>query len=230
MRIQTDPEAVSIVNSAVQLENQFAENDHSGSHTGPELIEIHGDVPIILSSPHAVNHPREGRIKLADTYTGTLTIQLASLTGANALVYARTSKEDPNYDIDGPYKRRLAELVENNEGRFVLDIHGLHRSRPMELAIGTVQGETLGQNKELLTVFTRLLEEAGFKKILVDHPQLFNGSRPTSITSFTWRELRIPALQLEIHKLYRDAENAPEQYLKMLYALRDIINEIQKLL
>src|SRR2546421_12880179 len=48
------------------MEDQFAEDGYIGSSTGPALRMLQGDVPIIISSPHAVKHPREGRSKSAE--------------------------------------------------------------------------------------------------------------------------------------------------------------------
>ncbi len=219
-----------IVSTAMAMEGQFVENSYTGSSVGPALRVLLGDVPIIISSPHAVKHPRKGQLKPADTFTGPLALQLAELSRTSALVYARTSDEDPNYDVDGPYKQQLMRLVQSTSARFVLDIHGLGQWRSAEIAIGTARGKTLGSQQEILSVFIQEFTKAAFTNILVDDPTLFNASKPTTITSFVWRELGIPALQLEIHKKYRNAYNNPNDYLKMLYTLRDGIKAIQQVL
>jgi hypothetical protein len=219
-----------LIDAAITMEDQFAEDGYTGGSTGPALRMLQGDVPIIISSPHAVKHPREGRLKLADVFTGTLALQLASLSKTSVLVYAHTSEEDPNYDVDGPYKQQLMRLVKNTSARFVLDMHGLSQRRSEDIAIGTARGKTLGSQLEILYVFTQELTRAGFTNILIDDPERFNAARPTTITSFVWRELGIPALQLEIHKKYRNANYAPDNYLKILYTLRDGIQAIQQIL
>ena len=218
-----------LIDVAIKTEGQFAEDGYTGGSTGPALRMLQGDVPIIISSSHAVKHPREGRLKPAEVLTGTLALQLASLTRTSALVYAHTSEEDPNYDVDGPYKQQLLRLVESTSARFVLDIHGLGQWRSVDIAIGTACGKTLGQQVEILHIFTRELAKAGFTNILIDDPEQFNATRPTTITSFIWRELGIPALQLEIHKKYRNAKSYPEGYLKILYTLRNSIQAIQQI-
>jgi hypothetical protein len=224
----TEIEDVALIEAAVRMECQFAARGYSGNSAGPALIESQGEIPIILSAPHAVNHPRNGNIKFADMFTGTLAVQAAALTGTSVLVYARMLEEDPNYDTDGPYKRRLAELVAQTQALFVLDLHGIHQSQMIELAIGTDHGKTLGMDTELLSILMNVLTKAGFTNVLVNDPHRYNAARPTTIASFTWRELGIPALQLEIHKKYRDAKNTPHDYLKMLYTLRDAIYALQQ--
>lgn len=223
-------EDASLISTAIAMEGQFAANDYTGSNIGPALRVLPGDVPIILSSPHAVKHPRDGQLKRADTFTGPLALQLAELSRTSALVYARTSDEDPNYDVDGPYKQQLIRLIQSTSARFVLDIHGLGQWRSEEIALGTARGQTLGSQQEILSVLLHELTKAQFTNLLVDDPIRFSASRPTTITSFVWRELGIPALQLEVHKKYRSANYAPDDYLKLLYTLRDAINVIQQVL
>jgi hypothetical protein len=215
-----------IAAEAVALERRFAANLHHGSDDGTPLIELIGEAPILISCPHAVNHPREGRLKLADTFTGPLTTQLARLTDAYALIYARTSAEDPNYDLDGPYKRRLADLVTTNRIEFVLDIHGIGRSRPVQLAIGTAQGTTIGHNLRLRECFLSCFISAGFSQILVDEPGQYDASRPTTIASYVWRTLNVPTIQVEIQKDFRDPEKSAANYVKVLRTLRESLSSV----
>src|SRR6266700_1018875 len=98
---------VNLARAAIQIEQQFAKNHYHGSERNPSILVVSGSCPIVLSCPHAVNHTRAGKIKLADTFTGALGIQLASLTQSHALIYARTTSEDPNYDVGGTYKQQL---------------------------------------------------------------------------------------------------------------------------
>ena len=220
-------EGLSLVDAAICMEAQFEANGYNGSSTAPALLMSPGDVPIVISAAHAVNHPREGQIKFAEILTGALVLQLASLTQTSALVYARTSGEDPSYDIDCSYKRQLLQLVKSTSARFVLDLHGLGQWRSEDLAIGTAFGTTLGQRLEIRDIFIQELTKGGFANILIDHPTRFNASRPTTITSFVWRELGVPALQLEVHRKYRNLEEAPEDYLRMLYTLCNGIQAVQ---
>lgn len=217
-----------LAKAAIALEEQYAKNCHQGSRRGPALIEILGANPILISCPHAVNHPRNGKLKLADTFTGPIGIQLAELTKSYALIYARTTDEDPNYDNDGPYKKRLAGIVRANRLKFVLDVHGISRTRPMQIAIGTAQGRTVGHDHQLIDSFTASLRRAGFTRILVDEPNLYDASRPATITSHSWRELRIPALQIEIQRDFRDPEREPHLYTVLLFALKDAIQTLRQ--
>jgi hypothetical protein len=93
---------------ALELEKCFSANRYAGATANRPILHTQGAIPVVISAPHAVNHPRHGRMKLADTFTGTLALQLSRQTGAPAFVYAQTTSEDPNYDEGGAYKTALA--------------------------------------------------------------------------------------------------------------------------
>jgi len=223
-------ENYDLAKAAIQFERQFAANHHSGSKSNRPIIHLSGTLPLIISCPHAVNHPREGRLKLADTFTGPLAMQLAAFTKAHALIYARTSNEDPNYDADGPYKRELAALIRNTHSRFVLDIHGMGRSRPVQIAIGTAQGRTLGDKAQIREAVVQAFRLAGFSEMFIDVPNQYDASRAGTVTSYVWNSLGVPAMQVEIHKEFRDPQDAPEQYENVLFALRNCVLAVEHLI
>ncbi|HET9919963.1 MAG TPA: hypothetical protein VFQ30_09000 [Ktedonobacteraceae bacterium] len=215
---------------ATRLEARFAANLHSGSRRGPQTICRVGSLPLLISAPHAVNHPRDGNVKLADTYTGPFSLQVAKIIHASVLVYARTSAEDPNYDPDGPYKRQLSELANATHAQLVVDIHGMALSRPAEMVIGTAGGKTLGKHGDILTVFESILRQHAIRDILIDDPYLFNASYEHTITSYTWNRLKIPAMQIEIRKDLRNPDMNPCQYVQAVTAISEGLMAIAVLL
>lgn len=221
-----DHDLLTIARQAPLVERQFSARSYRGKHAGPAVIHIRGNTPIVLSSPHATNHPREGQTKLADTFTGTLAIQLARLVGASALIYARTTDEDPNYDADGQFKRQLHSLLTSTGAGFVLDLHGMSLSRSVGFESGTAHGATLGKRPVLLTTFTDTLNKAGIDTFVID--EMFPATRPTTIASFTWRTCKVPAIQLEIHKRYRDPQRDPAAYATLLSLLRETLCKLHQ--
>ncbi len=215
--------------SAILLEKRFKINHYTGSLDGTAPIIIPGTLPILLSCPHAVKHPRWGRLKVADGFTGTLGTQLTTLSGAHGLIYSCTSTEDPNYDADGPYKRLLSTLIKERQIRFVLDLHGMARSVTLDFALGTAHGAALAGRADLLEVVQTTLQREGFQRVALDDPR-FNASNPNNIASFVSRTLRIPALQLEIHKGLRDPEHDPANYIKLLHTLSQVLSSLARVL
>lgn len=218
-----------IAHQAVELETQFADNLHNGRQSDNSNLKlVLGSTPIIISAPHAVNHPRDGQLKLADTFTGPVALQLAEMLRSTALVYAQTYSEDPNYDADGPYKQILAKVAREHGIRFILDVHGMARNRPMELAIGTGMGNTL--RREAREAFVTAVRASGFNEMYVDHPQYYNASNPNTIASYSHRELAIPAVQIEIRKDFRDPETLPQNYQTLLHALYNAVKAVSAVL
>jgi hypothetical protein len=220
-----DHNLLTIAQQAPLVERQFAARSYQGQPAGPGVMEICGHMPIILSSPHATNHPRDGQAKLADMFTGTLAIQLAGLVGASAVISARTTDEDPNYDTDGHFKRQLRSLVARTQAGFVLDLHGMSQQRSADFEFGTAYGVTLGQRPILLTTFIETFKKAGFDNVGIDG--LFPAARPTTIASFIWRTCQVPAIQLEIHRRFRDPASDPAAYAALLALLCEALHTLQ---
>lgn len=221
-----DHDLLTIERQVPLVERQFSARSYRGNHAGPAVLHMRGNTPIVLSSPHATNHPREGQIKLADTFTGTLAIQLARLVGASALIYARTTDEDPNDDADGPFKRQLHSLLTSAGAGFVLDLHGMSQARSVDVESGTAHGVTPGEHPFLFPMFIDTLKKAGIDTFVIDGT--FPATRLTTIASFTWRTCKVPAIQLEIHKRYRDPQRDPVAYATLLSLLRETLCKMRQ--
>lgn len=67
-----------------ELNRVFEHNRYNGS--GKESFEfIDGNIPILISAPHAVNHFRNGAVKYADKLTGGLAKFLHNETGCHVI-------------------------------------------------------------------------------------------------------------------------------------------------
>lgn len=212
-----------IAQEAKALEQQFRANDYHGSSSNPTVLVKKGNLPLILSAPHAVFHPRNGKEKENELYTGALALQVASYTGASAIVHARTSEEDPNYDPPGPYKETLRLLVEEIQPICVLDIHGMAKGYAKDICIGTVYGKSLRERGWILGWLQDSLR-AHDMNIGVDDP--FDANIPNTITFFTSTKLSTPALQLEIDGLFREPGVHPRAYAQLVSALIHAVTRI----
>lgn len=218
----------AIAHEAIELEQQFAANSYRGASSEP-FITREGNLPIIVSSAHAVKHPRAGRMQGGEAFTGSLAIQLVDLTHVFALIYASTSQEDPNYDPRSAYKEQLKDLVARCHAGFVLDLHGMARSRPRRIAIGTAGNASLLGRLELLDALQSAFQQQGLSEIDIDDTD-FAASGPNTIASFASRELHIAALQVEIHRDYRDPLHDARAYARLLHALQAGLLAIAELL
>jgi hypothetical protein len=216
----------TLAKEAIELERQFRANRCNGEDSNPSPLVRKGTAQVVISAPHAVIHYRNGKKKLNEPYTGALALQLHERTGASAIIYARTTDEDPNWDKTGLYKARFKELVQEASvpSYFVLDLHGLSRSVKRDVIIGTANGEALMRLNWLLVKLKVALEGEGLKNIAVD--EVFSATGRNTITSYSYRELKIPAMQLEIGADWRNPASAPEKYARLVSALCSAIEAI----
>lgn len=63
--MQTD-----VLKQIKDAEQKFKVNDYCGNSVCSCLVEKHGNLPILLSAPHAVKQIRNGAIKAHEFYTG----------------------------------------------------------------------------------------------------------------------------------------------------------------
>jgi hypothetical protein len=217
---------ITLAEEAIELERQFRANKRRGEDSNLSPLVRKGTAHVVISAPHAVIHHRDGKKKLNEPYTGALALQLHERTGASAIIYARTTDEDPNWDKTGLYKAKLKELVQEASvpSYFVLDLHGLSQSIKRDAIIGTAKGKALMKLDSLLARLKEALEGEGLKNIAVD--EAFSATGRNTITSYTYRELKIPAMQLEIGADWRNPASTPEKYARLVSALCSAIEAI----
>ncbi|GAC1394774.1 MAG: hypothetical protein NVS4B11_23020 [Ktedonobacteraceae bacterium] len=222
-----DDDQKTLAEEAVELERQFQANRCRTEDRNPWVRK--GRLHLLVSAPHAVVHYRDGKKKLHESYTGALALQLHERTGVSAIIYAHTTDEDPNWDTTGLYKTKLKELVKDVSlpPYFVLDLHGLSRTVQRDAIIGTANGKALMGLDCVLVKLKEALESDGLKNIAVD--EVFSGAGHNTITSYTYRELKIPAMQLEIGADWRNPASAPKKYVQLFSALCSAIEAIHTL-
>lgn len=214
----------SLAQEAIELEQLFQANNYRGKETNPCPWVLVGSTPVVISAPHAVMHPRRGQQRENEPYTGPLALQLHATTGASAIIYARTTAEDPNYDKNSPYKEALKELVQEakNGTYFVLDLHGLAKTAKRDVILGTAQGGTILSGDEyILGMLIDAFSREGINNIAVD--EVFAATNPYTVAFYTARELKRTALQLEIHRGYRNPRRDPDKYVRLFQALWSVI-------
>ncbi|MCK5587305.1 MAG: N-formylglutamate amidohydrolase, partial [Candidatus Lokiarchaeota archaeon] len=112
------------------------------------FIEIPGNLPVLLTAPHA-RRPRD------DLFTGEIAYRVAVETGSYALI-ATVSREDQDYNRpkgrESPFRKRvqeiIADILETHSEVLLLDIHG--KAKPstylgdeITVIFGTVRGRSI---------------------------------------------------------------------------------------
>ncbi|HEX3036386.1 MAG TPA: gamma-glutamylcyclotransferase family protein [Thermodesulfobacteriota bacterium] len=188
------------------------------------LIFLRGEIPILITAPHATRHVRMGIFKFQEEYTGALSIILHVLTGSHALYTHWASNTDPNYYDDAPFKRKLQKVVKKFGIKFVLDLHGTRRDWKEDIYPG------IGDDREFLLGNSSYLHEleksAKFNKLTLGGLNVFPASRQMTVTKFVARNLGIPAMQIEINERLRHPESNPSAFNQLIEFLHQFVLKI----
>ena len=124
---------------------RFSVNDYRGLDDAPPFSIVEGELPVVVSAPHAVSQLREGRVKPSDDFTGAMALAVAELSGASSIVASRFDASDPNWDPleRCSYKQTLASMVRELGVVAVLDLHGVPAAAPDAIEIGSADGYTV---------------------------------------------------------------------------------------
>lgn len=185
---------------------------------------LRGELPVIVTAPHATRHMRLGKMKYRDKHTGALAIILHSMTGCHALYTHWASKTDPNYYDDAPFKERLEDVVKSYGIGFVLDLHGTLRGSGEEIYPGVgVEREFLRGKWQLLELLDMHLTN---QRISLGGEDVFRACLQPTVAKYASRTLGIPAMQLEIGDALREPEKNPKGFISLVSALASFINAI----
>ncbi len=187
----------------------------------PSFTYQPGELPILISAPHATAHLRQQRLKGEEEFTGALAQFLAEQTGIHALYSHYRSPGDPNWDCSSPYKQRLQEIVQSNEIRFVLDLHGMSNRYKIGLALGTMNGRSCPNHEALILqtvekqfhpisqTAAKKFSELRWDHFVLNHSRFTGGLTNYTITRFASQQLGVPALQIELCSSARIVERRP---------------------
>ncbi len=191
-------------------------------------IYIAGDVPLLVTAPHACVHKRMGKLKRQEFYTGALSTMLHSLTGCHALYTNRLMEVDPNYYDNSRFKNKMSEIVSHHSFKFLVDLHGTGPEKEYDIYPG------VGVDKEFIIGHDNYLDEleraATLNGISIGGLDVFPAAKQMTVTKYAARKLGIPAIQLEINRRLRDPEKRPDDFMKLVKFLRGFIENLSYLL
>jgi len=104
---------------------EYGKPPEEGKHP---FVVVSRPSPVLLSAPHGARTYRKSSKEIwheEDEYTAGMALLLGELceTSVVAMV-SRNDQYDPNYHKDVAYKNQLREVVEENNVRYILDLHG----------------------------------------------------------------------------------------------------------
>lgn len=210
----------TIINELRDLNYQFLANNKNGFKINEKnYIWKKGEIPILLSAPHAVKQYREGKVKLSDYLTGPLAIYLAERCNCSYFVRTFNDNSDPNYplgitlqNVDDNYLIALKKFIQDYKQFLVIDLHGCSNNRLYDCSIWSNNYKTC--DREIIKMF-----EYSFNKsnITIDNGSEYLGGQVTRQCS-----LITNAFQIEVKRSIRNLK------LENYYLLKSFIDSMEK--
>ena len=135
-----------------------------------------GSNEIIISAPHGVPQLRLGKNKVAEIGSLAAALFLKEKHDTYFIAKTKNNFDDANFDIDCPYKKKVNEVFNNREVKYLLDFHGLAPQRECDVNLGTHLGKNIETDPELFDSLLKILQANDFK-VEVDQP--FMGGKST---------------------------------------------------
>lgn len=168
----------------------------------PWFTTREGTARVLIVAGHAAAQTREGKLKRADSGTGSLAMLVAELTNAPAIWTTSMSPSDPNYYDDNAFKQQLAAMIEKHKPILVLDLHASHSFRPYDADFGTMNGKSLHGREAWLEKLAATLRREGLLNLSRDY---FAAAKAETVTKFVSAR-GVPAIQIEISSTWLHPE------------------------
>lgn len=164
---------------------------------------VYGNIPILVTSVHGVEHLRDGRLKPPDRGTFEMGHLLSKVMGCAFLGEPIPSLADSNHHHNTPFKTDLKRiLTETTDFKLVLDIHSSHPGRAHDVEIGTRHGRSVFSNPILPSLLHNLLSTHYVFTLIDQHFCAEGVDGGETITEFVSECVGISAMQIEISSVY----------------------------
>ncbi len=219
-----------ILSQIRNAEQKFKENNYKGDSVKSCLVEKYGDLPILLSAPHAVKQIRNNEIKAHEFYTGAITECLAKQIGCACItkqyLIENCSNDDPNTNNDYcSYKTAINQFLHEHKIKLFVDIHGLSSKRDSIVDICIDNGKNVNDITLVTNLQKRIEDKFGINTSSFD--KYFQAFSENVMSKWVHTNFNISAIELEINGAYRWFDGDTEQQsLDLFLCLKDWLNNI----
>lgn len=221
----------TILEQIKNAELKFKANNYKGDSTRSCMVEKYGNLPILLSAPHAVKQIRSGEVKAHEFYTGAIIECLAKQIGCACItkqyLIENAENDDPNTDnAFCSYKTAIYQFLQEHHIELFVDIHGLSSKRESIIDICIDQGKNVNNMNYIFDLQKCIEDKFGTNKFSVD--KYFSAFSENIMSKWVHSSFNISALELEINGAYRWFEGDTEQQsLELFLCLRDWLKNIK---
>jgi hypothetical protein len=187
---------------------------------------IIGSKPILLSAPHVYAHRRPKlsmAYKIGEPLTDIIVEGVCKEIKSFGIVLTDESDMDYNYhkEKSNPYKKEIRNLVEKENIKYFVDIHGLKDGNNYDIAI--YYPSKFFKSIQLSRKVKEGLSKGALRgssipvfRLPEDHQE--------SLTLFTASELRIPSIQIEVARYIREKKELRDAFIQNLSeVLEDLV-------
>lgn len=195
-------------------EQKFKINNYKGSSLCSCMVEKYGNLPILLSAPHAVKQIRNGEIKAHKFYTGAIVECLAKQIGCACItkqyLIENAANDDPNTDnAYCSYKTAINQFLQEHTIKLFVDIHGLSSKRESIIDICIDKGKNVNNMALVSKLQECIHSKFGENTCSID--KYFQAFSDNIMSKWIHSVFDISALELEINGTYRWFEGDTEQ-------------------
>lgn len=213
---KSDPLSEFDFKNFVRKKNKFLKDNKEEN-----FVILNGEGDFMLSAPHGVSQVRLGKPKFAEPGSLALALDLKDRTGVHMIAKTKNCNDDANFDNICPYKDRLKRYIEENHIKYLIDIHGMKKSRDIDINLGVFMGFNIRPNEPL---FDFLCEELKAKGFVYEIDSPFWGKAGT-VSGTIAQELGIWTLQLEVNYKYTSDSKYQSRLVDIIDCLVKTINK-----
>ena len=221
------PRVKNLARTWDQAERPFAANAYDGRGTS-EVDYQPSRSKLLVTAPHAVNHHRHARPKLADRWTGGLATLTGQALGAAVLI---ASSRVPDWTAWAERTDDFARALRSEvaAGAVVIDVHGMSDTHGVDICIGT------GTAPTALSTDLAALIEAKLEAYQVGINEPFAARAPYTVVDYVSGLGGRGALQIEVAARLRNPSEHPSEaetfaslFLEALRASIELLDESRR--
>lgn len=220
----------SLLQRLKELEQKFKVNNYKGNSILPCVVEKYGNVPILLSAPHAVKQIRNKEIKAHEFYTGAIVECLAKQIGCACItkqyLIEDSTNDDPNTDnAYCSYKTAVNQFFQEHHIKLFVDIHGLSSKRDSIVDICIDKRKNVKDMQIVFDLQKCIESKFGINTCSID--KYFSAFSDNIMSKWVYSNFDISAIELELNGAYRCFEGEREQQsLDLFLCLYQWLNNI----
>lgn len=183
---------------------------------------------VILSAPHATKQIRNGKVKKCETKTKYIVDKVAKKTNCCCIYKTMCLGDDANYDDYSYYRQKCSQVINEQNIKFLLDVHGMAAEREEDICIGIANGKNINGREDILENITRRFRKHKFEKVSIDIP--FSSSGNNCVSSYIHDKCGIFTLQIEINYKYLSSVYPEYDLMRIVDAFKDVVEYLKRVL